>query len=41
MHIINRIAAFHLHKPRYDFNDGILPMGASSRLVESQLPRKA
>jgi hippurate hydrolase len=32
-----------LHNPRYDFNDGILPIGASywARLVESQLPRKA
>jgi amidohydrolase len=32
-----------LHNPRYDFNDGILPIGASywARLVESELPRKA
>ena len=32
-----------LHNPRYDFNDGVLPIGASywARLVESQLPRKA
>jgi amidohydrolase len=31
-----------LHNPRYDFNDGILPIGASywARLVESELPRK-
>jgi amidohydrolase len=30
-----------LHNPRYDFNDGILPIGASywARLVESELPR--
>jgi hippurate hydrolase len=32
-----------LHNPRYDFNDDILPIGASywARLVESELPRKA
>jgi hippurate hydrolase len=32
-----------LHNPRYDFNDGILPIGSSywARLVESELPRKA
>jgi amidohydrolase len=30
-----------LHNPRYDFNDGILPLGASywARLVEAELPR--
>src|SRR3954463_2929471 len=32
-----------LHNPRYDFNDDILPIGASywARLVESELPRQA
>jgi amidohydrolase len=36
-------ASRFLHNPRYDFNDGILPIGASywARLVESELPRKA
>jgi hippurate hydrolase len=31
-----------LHNPRYDFNDAILPIGASywARLVEAELPRK-
>ena len=31
-----------LHNPRYDFNDDILPIGASywARLVEAELPRK-
>jgi metal-dependent amidase/aminoacylase/carboxypeptidase family protein len=31
-----------LHNPRYDFNDAILPLGASywARLVEAELPRK-
>ncbi len=31
-----------LHNPRYDFNDEILPIGASywARLVETELPRK-
>ena len=30
-----------LHNPRYDFNDGILPIGATywARLVEAELPR--
>ena len=30
-----------LHNPGYDFNDEILPIGASywARLVETQLPR--
>jgi amidohydrolase len=34
---------FGLHHPRYDFNDEILPIGASywARLVESCLPRKS
>ena len=36
-------ASQFLHNPRYDFNDDILPIGASywARLVESELPRKA
>ena len=31
-----------LHNPRYDFNDGVLPLGATywARLVEAELPRK-
>jgi amidohydrolase len=31
----------YLHSPHYDFNDGILPIGASywARLVEAELPR--
>jgi hippurate hydrolase len=31
-----------LHNPRYDFNDAVLPIGASywARLVEAELPRK-
>src|SRR5262245_25297850 len=31
-----------LHNPRYDFNDAILPLGASywARLVEAELPRR-
>jgi len=34
---------FGLHHPRYDFNDEILPVGASywARLVERSLPRDA
>lgn len=32
-----------LHNPRYDFNDAVLPIGASywARLVETELPRAA
>ena len=32
---------FGLHHPRYDFNDAVLPVGASfwARLVETRLPR--
>jgi hippurate hydrolase len=32
-----------VHHPRYDFNDGILPIGASywATLVEQLLPRRA
>jgi hippurate hydrolase len=31
-----------VHNPRYDFNDGILPVGASwfARLVEMNLPKR-
>jgi hippurate hydrolase len=32
-----------LHNPRYDFNDDILPVGASywATLIEQNLPRRA